>query len=55
MNKDLPKEYVEQEKNKIFMKRFAKPEEIGKVILFLASDDASFMTGSTVVVNGGYH
>ena len=54
MNKNLPKEYIEQERNKTFMKRFARPEEIGKVVLFLASEDASFITGSTIVVDGGY-
>jgi NAD(P)-dependent dehydrogenase (short-subunit alcohol dehydrogenase family) len=34
--------------------RFAKPEEIAASILFLASDDASFVTGSSLVVDGGY-
>jgi len=31
----------------------ASPEEIAKVILFLASEDASFMTGQAVIVDGG--
>lgn len=35
------------------MQRFAEPEEIAAVICFLASDDASFMTGATVAVDGG--
>lgn len=54
MNKDLPKDFIEKEKKKIFMKRFAKPEEIANVALFLASDEASFMTGSNVLIDGGY-
>lgn len=36
------------------MKRLAQPSEIGKVVAFLASDDASYMTGSEVVVDGGW-
>ncbi len=34
--------------------RFARPEEIANAILFLASDEASFVTGSSLVVDGGY-
>jgi NAD(P)-dependent dehydrogenase (short-subunit alcohol dehydrogenase family) len=33
--------------------RFGEPEEVSKTALFLASEDASFMTGSEVVVDGG--
>ena len=35
------------------MKRAARPEEIVNVILFLASDEASFISGSTFMVDGG--
>lgn len=38
---------------KIPMKRMGDPDEIGKVALFLASDLASYMTGSQVIVDGG--
>ena len=54
MNKDLPKDFVEEETKKIYLKRFAKPEEIAKAILFLASDEASYITGSILKVDGGY-
>ena len=54
MNKDLPKAYVKSETTKTWLKRFAKPSEIAKPILFLASDDASFITGETLIVDGGY-
>ena len=33
--------------------RLARPEEIARTVLFLASDDSSFMTGSEVIVDGG--
>ena len=54
INKDLPKDYIESETEKIALKRWGQPEEIAKAILFLCSDDAGFITGSTLVVDGGY-
>jgi len=36
------------------MKRGAQPEEVGWCVVFLASDEASFVTGSELVVDGGY-
>jgi NAD(P)-dependent dehydrogenase (short-subunit alcohol dehydrogenase family) len=36
------------------IKRFGEPSEVANVILFAASDEASYMTGSTLVVDGGY-
>jgi 3-oxoacyl-[acyl-carrier protein] reductase len=36
------------------MRRLAEPEEVARIVAFLASDDASFMTGSSVLVDGGW-
>lgn len=38
---------------KILLKRFGQASEIGKTVAFLASDDASFITGTEIVVDGG--
>ena len=35
------------------MGRFGTPEDIGKAVLFLASDDAAYVTGQTLIVDGG--
>lgn len=34
--------------------RIGRPEEVGRLAVFLASDDASFITGAAVVVDGGF-
>lgn len=54
MNKELSKEYMQGEIKRTTLKRIAKPEEIAKVILFLASDDAGFITGKSLIADGGY-
>lgn len=36
------------------MKRLGKPEEMAKAVLFMASHDSSFMTGNSLIVDGGY-
>lgn len=36
------------------MKRLARPEEMGGVVAFLVSDDASYITGETIIISGGF-
>jgi 3alpha(or 20beta)-hydroxysteroid dehydrogenase len=47
------KKAIEAFKETIPMKRMAKPEEISKLVLFLASEDSSYSTGSEFIVDGG--
>lgn len=51
--KDLPGGAQDVWNNCIPMKRFGQPDEIASVVAFLASDDASYMTGAIVNVDGG--
>ncbi|MFA6017114.1 MAG: SDR family NAD(P)-dependent oxidoreductase [Patescibacteria group bacterium] len=44
----------EPPKMEVAMGRMGVPDDIGKVVLFLTSDMASYMTGSQIVVDGGY-
>lgn len=54
MNKDLPQDYINDELSKIYLKRFAHPSEIAKTIYFLSSDNASYINGEVVTIDGGY-
>jgi NAD(P)-dependent dehydrogenase (short-subunit alcohol dehydrogenase family) len=47
-------EYIEEIRRNHPMGRLGEPEEVAKAIAFLASDDASFITGAILAVDGGY-
>jgi len=49
----LSAEAVETLRQAVPMRRFGEPEEIGRVVLFLASSDSDFITGQSIIVDGG--
>lgn len=54
MGRSIPEQVREGMLAQIPLKRYAEPEEIAKVVLFLCSDLASYLTGQTLHVNGGW-
>ena len=52
--KSLPQEVRAGMLAGTYFRRFGKPEEIADAILFLASSEASFITGQSLVVDGGF-
>ena len=53
MTSKLSEELKENAQKQIALGRFGKPEEIAGVVSFLVSDNASFITGQTIVADGG--
>ena len=52
--KALPAEVKDKMLAGTYLERFAEPEDIAHAVLFLASDEAAFITGQHLVVDGGF-
>jgi len=55
MTKDLPEEVKQKIMNAVPLGRIGKPEDIAAAVKFLVSEDASYITGHVLSVNGGMY
>lgn len=55
MTDAVPREFMEGIIAQIPVKRLGNVEEIARAVVFLVADDAGFITGETLSVNGGHH
>ncbi|MCD8186109.1 MAG: SDR family oxidoreductase [Rikenellaceae bacterium] len=53
-NQTVTEEQLEEDRKKYPMKRYGKPEEVAYGVIFLLSDASSYITGSQLVIDGGY-
>jgi NAD(P)-dependent dehydrogenase (short-subunit alcohol dehydrogenase family) len=53
MTDQYPPEYLESEMSRVVVGRVGDPEELAAALLFLASDAGGYVTGQTIVVDGG--
>ena len=53
MNKDLSLDQINEEKRNILLNRFAEPEDIANVVLFLSSSKANYVNDTIIRVDGG--
>lgn len=54
MNDTMPPDELREFQSRIYLGRFAEPEEIAKVVAFVAGSGGSFINGTTIYVNGGF-
>ena len=50
----ITSEQLEEDKKRYPLKRFGKPEEIAYAVIYFLSDASSWVTGSNLVIDGGY-
>lgn len=53
MTAKIPRDIACKQRERIVLKRFGKAEEVAEAVYFLSSDMASYITGQTLVVDGG--
>lgn len=51
---NMPKEAMDEIMRRVPLKRIGKPEEVSAAVVFLASEEASYVTGATLYVDGGW-
>lgn len=54
MNSTLSNEELEEEAAKIYLKRFAEPEEVANFVYFLGSEENTYITNEIMIISGGY-
>jgi NAD(P)-dependent dehydrogenase (short-subunit alcohol dehydrogenase family) len=50
----ITKEQLEEDKKRYPLKRYGKPEEVAYAVIYLLSDASSWVTGSNLIIDGGY-
>ena len=53
MTARMPRSVKQQNLERILLHRFGTPAEVAEVVIFLASDKASYIIGQTIIVDGG--